>query len=201
VRLFVAINLPQAERERIHRATSVLRAATFPIHWVATESLHLTVEFLGEGDEAAAARIEGVLRRVAEGMVPFEMKVGGVGAFPGLGRPRVVWVGVEAAPSLLRLQRGIAEGLAALDFGVDDRPYHPHVTIGRAQAGTRTADFRGLADLASRIRVDAAAAVQSVDLMRSRLSPAGARYECLMAARLSATPDGLESQGRETHES
>jgi len=200
VRLFVAVNLPQVERERIHRATSVLRAAGFPILWTATELLHLTVEFLGEGDESRVALIESVLQDVASGIAPFEMKVGGLGAFPGLGRPRVVWVGVEPSPSLMSLHEGVAGGLASLGFGIDERPFHPHITVGRAQAGTVAANFRGLDELTRRIRVDATAAVHSVDLMRSRLSPAGARYECLIVASLRGAP-ARESNGREQEES
>jgi RNA 2',3'-cyclic 3'-phosphodiesterase len=187
VRLFVAINLHRAERERIHRATAVLRAAGFPIRWTATESLHLTIEFLGESDESSAIRIENVLRDVAADCSPFAMAIAGIGAFPGLGRPRVLWVGVEPAAALIDLHARVARGLGGLGFRIDERPFHPHITIGRAQAIAVAAHFRGLAELAPRIRVEAATTVQSIDLMRSRLSPAGAHYECLIAVGLGGT--------------
>jgi RNA 2',3'-cyclic 3'-phosphodiesterase len=192
VRLFVALNLPQAERERIHRATSVLRAAGFPVRWTATESLHLTIEFLGEVDESAAVRIESVLRAVAASSAPFPMEIGGIGAFPGLGRPRILWAGVEPTPELMSLHQGVGAGLGGLGFRIDERPFHPHITIGRAQAVAVAANFDGLSELAPRVRVEAATTVQSIDLMRSRLGPTGARYECLIAIGLGVTPDVRE---------
>jgi len=184
VRLFVALNLPEAERERLHEATSGLRAAGLPVRWVARDALHLTLAFLGEVAEARVDAIRSALERVASRHAAFAVEIGGLGAFPGTRRPRVVWVGIEAVPELLALQRDVAAALAPLGFEPEARAFSPHLTIGRARHDTRPGEFGPFERHVAALRYGATITMRSLDLMRSHLGPTGARYERIAAAPL-----------------
>lgn len=175
MRLFVAINLPDDVRQAIFRAAEPLRQLELPVKWVEAAGIHLTLKFLGEVD---AGREPGVRAALASACAParrFPLPIGGFGAFPTPERARVVWVGCEPVPALELLQHGVETACAALGFPVDGRPFRPHLTLGRARRDAR-ARMPGLADVVSRLAYTATVGVESVDLMESRLSPAGAQY-------------------------
>lgn len=187
MRLFVALNLPPGERTRLQSAAAALRSARLPVRWVQAEALHLTLKFLGEVPDGRAAEIQSALDRVGAGVPSFELELRDLGGFPNLGNPRVVWVGVHAPPELGRLAGEIEEAMAALGFPRETRPFAPHLTLGRADRDARSAAFRDLGRLAASFDFEARVRAESADLMRSHLSPRGARYERLHAAPLAGT--------------
>ncbi len=190
MRLFLALNLPPAERERIRRATAPLRAAVLPVRWVETDALHLTLKFLGEVADAQAADVQAAAARVAGEFPDFDYELRGLGGFPNLRVPRVVWVGVQAPPALPRLAVALDQAMAELGFPREERPFSAHLTLGRAErgAGAGAGAFGKLAALAAEFDYAARIEAHSVDLMRSHLSPRGARYERIAAAPLGAGP-------------
>ena len=95
MRLFVAVNLPKKERERIHRASRALRDPRLPVRWVAPDNYHLTLKFLGEVRAERVPRVIEILARVALGCPPFSADLAGFGAFPSIRRPRVLWLGTD----------------------------------------------------------------------------------------------------------
>ncbi len=184
MRLFVAVNLPQEERVRLEQEVRALRAARLPVRWVAGDALHLTLKFLGEVPDAGVGAIERALTEVAGEFPPFRLELQGLGAFPNLRSPRVVWVGVQAPPELGRLAGALEEAMAGLGYPRENRPFSPHLTLGRAERDAGAGAFRALAGLVERFTFRAAVEAQSADLMRSHLSPRGARYERILAAPL-----------------
>jgi len=184
VRLFFAINLPAGEQERLHRATAHLRAADLPVRWVPPQNLHLTLRFLGSvpGQKVAAVREAGA--RAASGIAPFDVRLGGIGAFPTTRRPRVIWIGVQKAEPLLELRAALEEALAPLGFTPEDRAFEPHITLGRVRDGARPAQLARLVELAATIHYTGVLPVRSLDLMHSELGPGGARYVRIGAAPL-----------------
>lgn len=193
MRLFIAVNLPSAERARAYRALALLRAAGLPVRWVAEESLHLTLKFLGEVGEAAVGAVEGALGLVGARHATFRLSLGGAGAFPALRRPRVLWIGVEGSEALQALQCDVEGSLALLGFSREGREYSPHLTVGRVERDARAAAFAGLETLARDIAYRAIVEIGSVDLMRSFLSGQGARYERVAAVPLTGKGSGQES--------
>jgi 2'-5' RNA ligase len=174
VRLFIAINLPDALRRAIYEAAAPLRRPALPIKWVNPDGLHLTLKFLGSVEAGRLAEIEQAVSRACRGAKPFNLPVGGFGAFPGASRPRVVWVGCEAVPALELLQHAVEREFAELGFAIDGRPFRPHLTLGRARP-----DARGLGvlePLLSEAAFEDAVAVGSVDVMESVPGPQGSRY-------------------------
>lgn len=197
VRLFVAINLPGDVRRLAHEAAAPLRAAAPHVRWVAEENLHMTLKFLGRVADADAPAVADALRRAAARHRAAELELTGFGAFPSLRRPRVVWAGAVPDPRLELLHHDVEVACEALGFEVDGRPFRPHVTLGRAKLPGAGDDNRALARAARTAQLHAACTVQSVDLMRSELSPGGARYTIVAALPLlPSRPSGVPSRGR-----
>jgi RNA 2',3'-cyclic 3'-phosphodiesterase len=184
MRLFIALNLPAAERRRLHRASAALREAELPVKWLPPESYHLTLKFLGEVPPADIDRIQGLVGRIASKASPFPLRLGDFGAFPSVRRPRVVWCGAEALPQLRALKHDLEWELASLGFERELRAFHPHITLGRAAPDARAGDFRELEGLVAGLRYEAVVEPSTVDLMQSRLSPAGATYTAVARSRL-----------------
>jgi len=176
VRLFVAVNLPEEERRAAYQATAPLRHGDLPVKWVQAASLHVTLKFLGDVSAEQAGEIASALDAAVAGARPFEVGLGGVGAFPSLARPRVVWLGVEPHPALELLANDVETALRPFGFEPELRPFQPHITLGRARQGARPAAFGKLEKLAERVVYEAVAPVRSVDLMESELRPDGAVY-------------------------
>lgn len=188
MRLFIAINLPPSERDRLQRAAGALRAAHLPVRWVGSDALHLTLKFLGEVPDARRGEVEEATREVSAGFGPFQLELRGLGAFPRLASPRVLWVGVHAPPELARLAGALDEAMGRLGFPREERPFSPHLTLGRAERDAGAGQFKPLPQLAAAFDFASSIEAHTVDLMRSQLSPRGARYERLLAAPLAGQP-------------
>ena len=141
------------------------------------DAVHLTIKFLGEQPAGRESEIAVALAGVAARARPFGLSVNGLGAFPDARRPRVLWAGLEPVPALELLQHDVERTLAELGFEPEARPFHPHLTLGRAKAGARRDAFAGLEALLTRHVVRDAFAVENLVLMESRLTPAGAEYQ------------------------
>ncbi len=190
MRLFVAVNLPAAERRAAYEAAAPLRAARLPVKWVGEDSIHVTLRFLGEVEAEKVTPIAEGLAAAVRAARPFGVGLGGVGSFPSLARPRVVWIGVERHPALELLANDVEKALMALDFEPELRPFHPHLTLGRAERSARPAAFAKLEQLAASIAYQGFTMVETVDLMQSVLGPEGATYTVLSRAALSGAGAG-----------
>lgn len=188
MRLFIALNLPAKQRKQIHEAASPLRNNELPVRWLAPETYHLTLKFLGEVRQEKLPKIEEVVQRVADTTRAFSLEIGGFGAFPTIRRPRVLWIGVEPTPALRCLKQDLEWGLTDYGFERETRAFHPHITLGRVESDQGAGAFRGLDELAAALDYRGEFDVDEVDLMRSHLSRKGARYSVVRSAEL-ATDD------------
>lgn len=177
MRLFLAINLDHTIRVALASATEPLRAAAPMLAWTAEQKLHLTLRFLGEQDEAADARLKSAMRDVSVRHRAFPVQLRQVGAFPNFRRARVVWMGVEPAARLELLQHDVETACEAAGFGLDGRPFRPHVTLARVHRRPGEDVMRELARAARRVDFEAEAQVESIDVMHSIPSGGGTRYE------------------------
>jgi len=187
MRLFIALNLPKRERTRIHRAVGVLRDAGMPVRWVDPDHYHVTLKFLGQVRKESLPRIEEAIAKAAASNRPFTTEFGVFGAFPTVRRPRVIWLGVGASPELRCLKQDLEWALGDLGFEAETRAFHPHLTLGRADEAGGGGAFRGLDDLVAGLSLTGEIKVASIDLMNSRLSREGARYEVVKSVKLTGT--------------
>lgn len=181
MRAFVAVNLPAAERGRLHASLAPLRELALPVRWLEPDTLHLTLKFIGDIEGSEVAALDAALRGVGSDHRPFPLDIGGFGAFPSLRRATVLWVGIAADPALTALHHDIELSLSRLGYARDQHPFRPHVTVARLRGGSRPPDVARHApghDYESRIDV------VTIDLMRSHTDPGGARYETLLRAAL-----------------
>lgn len=124
-RLFVAIDLPSAIRERLALLCCGLPGA----RWVEPEQMHLTLRFIGDVDGAVMNRVREALAEVRADA--FAMGLEGIGFFPPRGNPRVVWVGVRKCEPLLRLHHRVESVLVRSGLEPEERKYAPHITLAR----------------------------------------------------------------------
>jgi RNA 2',3'-cyclic 3'-phosphodiesterase len=181
VRTFVALNLPEAERAHLFASLEPLRAKSLPVRWVAPDALHVTVKFLGDTESEAVTPLDEVLHTAAARRGPVTLRIGGLGAFPSLRRANILWVGIAGDTELALLHRELEPALSRLGFPREQRPFRPHITIGRAHSGARAMDIERLGGL---VDYEATITVETVDLMQSHTGPGGSRYETLLRRRL-----------------
>lgn len=184
MRLFLAVEFQQELRRALREATAPLRALVPDAGWVAEDRLHLTLKFLGEQPETLVEPLTAAVREIAGRHWPVAMRLGGVGAFPNLRRPRVIWVGIAPTPKLELLQHDVEEGCSALGVEVEGKPFRPHLTIGRLRGTEDREAARELGRVAREIRFRADTLVSTIELVQSTLRPGGPRYEHLAQAPL-----------------
>jgi len=183
IRSFIAIELPEEARKGLARLRRELeRDEQRFVKWVDPGGIHLTLKFLGNIPSRRVTEITEAMRKAVQGLSPFLLEISGLGAFPSLKQPRVVWVGVGGElDKLSTLQQNIDCALAALGFAREERPFVPHLTVARVREGAsasergRFGEIVGSAVFEGRYRVE----VEAIKLMRSQLTPAGAIYTCL----------------------
>jgi RNA 2',3'-cyclic 3'-phosphodiesterase len=189
IRAFVAVVPGDAVREAVTAVVDRLRPLGRSVAWVPAANLHVTLQFLGNQPEERLAAATEALHAAAAVTAPFEVTLHGIGAFPGLERPRILWVGLALGALEVRaLQERVAVALAREGFPREDRAWHPHLTIGRVYDERR---WRQEAGPALRQALAQAATtgfgtarVAEVALMQSDLSPRGARYTVRRAVAL-----------------
>ena len=174
--------LPTELRNRLAVEIDGLRDHAAGVAWVAAENLHVTVKFLGSVEESRLAEIGAALGRAVR--VPaFEVGVRGLGAFPSATRARVLWAGAPGSPPFTALAEEVDRALVAMGFAPEGRGFTPHVTLGRVREPRRN-DALAAALQAAAARDFGSLRVERVSLMRSDLSPRGARYTELAAVPL-----------------
>ncbi len=176
MRLFVAVNLPDPVRHNVRDLTRQLRDSRYPIRWVASEAMHITLKFLGEVPDKKEDAITKSLEKAAAGVSRFALRLDRFGAFPNPRRARVVWVGCEAPAQIKQLHEQVEAGMSEIGFDRENRSFHPHVTLGRARRDASPSRLGGLSRMLESLVVDVEFPVTSVELMQSELSRAGAKY-------------------------
>lgn len=194
-RLFIAVPLPEDGAEAVRSIVDEVRAEPLPagsrdVRWVRLDGLHLTLRFLGPtSDDRLDATAAAVHTVAAAAAGPIDLALGGAGTFPPEGRPRALWIGiVSGAEALAQLAVDINQGLAAIGWDPDDRPFRPHLTLARSDG---VAAGRLVADMLARVMTDRVieTRLERLGLFESITGGGPARYVPVTAARLGAMPD------------
>ena len=135
MRAFIALTLPEAVRHSLAALQDTLDASRADVRWVDAQQLHLTLKFLDDITDEQRQAVEALLVRIAQETPVLALSLEGVGAFPSMRAPRVVWVGVkEGQDDVTRLARAIEAASAALSVRRELRPFAAHVTLGRVRS-------------------------------------------------------------------
>ncbi len=189
IRAFIAIDGNAEAARAVDALINELRTPHDAINWIHGANLHLTLRFLGDAiDSALVPALVARLEQIAAGTAPFVIRMRGTGAFPGLERPRVLWVGLES-PKLMALAADVERAAVAAGYEPEPRPYTPHLTIGRVRAPHR---FRALRPAFERTadRDFGAIHAAAMTLYRSQLTPDGANHHALATFHFRAEPGG-----------
>ena len=130
LRAFVAVDLESQTVQQIAAAITTLRPCLPGIRWLPPTNIHLTLKFLGDIDEAKVAPIAAALERDLCPFSCFTINAKGLGVFPGVARPRILWVGL-VGDELNALASRVEKALIPLGFAAEKRAFTPHLTVGR----------------------------------------------------------------------
>lgn len=140
MRLFIALDIDQKIRERIARFVEGVQGFAPDARWVKSESLHVTLKFIGEQPESAGEQIKGTLATIRGESARVDFR--GYGFFPTAKSPRVFWIGMEAGPALAALAAAIDEAMAPLGIAKEERAFSPHLTLARGGGGSGSPRWR-----------------------------------------------------------
>lgn len=179
----MAITLPEELTRALAEVRGLLETHSKGVSWASTASIHLTLKFIGELPEEKAGKAGEMLVEAAGGIAPFTVTVEGIGAFPSLKAPRVVWVGVKREQALLTLAANIDLRLACVGIEKDSRPFHPHLTLCRIKTPEAGSELsRIIEGRKPQIMMDFP--VRSFVLFRSELRAGGAIHTPLKTISL-----------------
>jgi 2'-5' RNA ligase len=176
LRTFVAVPLPPEIKQAAAGVMDEIKFREADVKWVPAENFHLTLKFLGETPSSQIESICGAIQSAITEMKPFQVTFHGVGAFPKIDRPQVIWIGIQEGHEPLKALAGRIESqLDIIGFPREKRPFSVHLTLGRLRSS------KGIGQLAAKIRSVqdreiGSFQVDRVVLMRSDLRPAGPIY-------------------------
>jgi 2'-5' RNA ligase len=130
MRVFIAIDVPTEIRQRLAAVQDQLRQASTAARWVSTDSIHITLKFLGEIPEERREDIDNALTGLT--WLPMSISVRGVGFFPGVRSPRILWAGVEC-PTMESLANEVESRLVGAGFDSERRAFRAHLTLARTK--------------------------------------------------------------------
>lgn len=179
MRAFIACEFPKNIISAIGKVQENLRSYGLKVRWIRPENMHLTLKFLGNIERTVAQRIAGTISESVKGCGPISISAKGIGVFPTLKRPRILWAGLAGGNDALRqLHRNLESNLERIGFPKENKHFKGHLTLGR---------FRGKAD--PKQLIDAIEAfegfkteafvIDHLILFKSELLPAGPLYSKL----------------------
>ncbi len=177
-RIFIAIKVePDAALlEMISSLKSLLAAES--IKWVDPSSIHLTIAFLGDTDEKRIKILNSMLNYKCPGFNEFEFILAGTGVFKNIRDPRVIWAGIRSSGRLSDLNVVISAGLKETGFNIEERPFKPHLTLGRVKSVKNTENLKFVLDKYSETEFQTVL-VKEVILFESILQQTGPVYKPL----------------------
>lgn len=184
IRAFIAIELPEHVIAAIRRVQESLKSHRFKIRWVKPENIHLTLKFLGDIKPEDIDRIGSAMSQAVGGADPIFLSAAGSGAFPGIRRPRVVWIGIsgDVAP-LKALQRTLDDRLEQIGFPREERDFKGHLTLGRVKGALDPVKLNAALNAIGTFTSEPFS-VDRVFLFRSELKQTGSIYTKLSSALL-----------------
>ena len=183
MRLFIAFPLAEEVEERLGGIIDDLKSRGGRIKWVEPKNIHLTARFLGDTQESLVGKLSELLDSVAAEYQAVSTTINGLGAFPNLSRPRVIWAGLgENTESLAKIAGDVEMGVRRLRFKKEPKRFKPHLTLGRVK------DPSGLQELIAYIESYTVEEIpvlfDRLVLFKSTLTPQGPIYERLHEAML-----------------
>jgi RNA 2',3'-cyclic 3'-phosphodiesterase len=184
MRAFVAFELPPEITRLAADLQAHLKCQGLKLRWVRPGNIHLTLRFLGEIPSAQTAAVAQAMRTAAQRGAPARLSVQGMGVFPGVHKPRVLWIGLAGQTEVLGQTAARLEAeLALLGIPSEERPFKAHLTLARIQTPVDTRMLQGAIEACGAFAPHSFLAAEMV-LFQSDLRPQGPIYTSLARATL-----------------
>lgn len=179
-RLFIAFNLPEQVKKEVVDVMASLREKVRGVRWVRPEGVHVTLHFLRWVEEERLSELKNILDETSKDVSSFALDTTSIGTFPTPTRPRVIFIALDSKGlrHAQELHRAIGRKLATAGFTVDERPWTPHITLGRVSEPLSLEAREYLGSM--RVR-QISCMVRSVELMESKLHSGGAEYSVIQS--------------------
>ncbi len=184
IRTFIAIELSSEMQSKLAAVQQMLKKSEAQVKWVRPENIHLTLKFLGYVSESQLKDVFEAVNKSIKQIAPFPLSFFGLGAFPNLNNPRVVWVGVNEGREILsRINRKLEGFLKGNGFPAEERKYFSHLTLGRVKSSQNKAQLIELVKSGKDCPVGSME-VKKITVMRSILKSGGPEYRPLHVSKL-----------------
>lgn len=189
IRAFIAVELDDTLKTAMDKVQRRVRAEPISgfVRWVVPASIHLTLKFLGDLESTRVPLVLSAMQAACAGIPPFELAVRGAGCFPNFQRPNVIWAGlVGQVPVAIELAQRLDEECVKLGFEPEDRPFSPHLTLGRVKREAGATERHQLGDMVRRLDIGQVGTIRAdtVHMVRSELRPMGSLYTSLGSVKL-----------------
>jgi len=183
-RAFIAVEITDAIRAELADVQSVVEEANGHVSWVRPQNIHCTLVFLGDIFANMVNSITTALKQATVGCKPFEIEIAGLGFFGSARSPRIIWAGMAGrTDALIELQGKITAAVLQVGLKPDEKPFKPHLTIGRVRSN-RNAAALVKAIKANETKSFGKVSVERIVLMKSQLTANGPVYSLLLAKSL-----------------
>jgi 2'-5' RNA ligase len=174
-RIFIAVKVNP--EETFLKMISFFKSVLFNenIKWINPENIHITLAFLGDTDEELIKDISSMLEKVCGNSGNFELTIRGTGVFRNINDPRIIWTNIVHSEKLVKLTDKILVGLTELNIKLEDKPFKPHITIGRIKHLKNKETFKKLTEQYQNTELQRLH-VTEVILYESILLPQGPKY-------------------------
>ncbi len=181
VRAFLAIELSEAIRSEASQFLKTIQSQFPQFRFIDPENWHLTLHFFGQIEPEKIEKLKSRLTQDLSVVKPFPISLEGFGMFPSKRNPHILWIGVkEGVSELSNLKKHLDQSLQKMHFQVENRPFHPHVSVARSKDQILTSTYKTMPDFKGQM-VDQ---IRSIMLFRSDLFPEGPRYTSLATLSL-----------------
>lgn len=181
VRSFIAIELTKEIKDKLNKIQDELEKSNADVKWVEPENIHLTLRFLGNVEEKKLEDIKRILEKISEKHIRFSIELSGIGAFPKISSPRVIWIGIEKGEELFQIFSELEDELNKIGFKKEERGFSAHITIGRVRSPlNRVKLSEEIKKMNSIPRLSSS--VNKITLFKSTLTSKGPIYEVIFEA-------------------
>jgi 2'-5' RNA ligase len=177
IRTFLALPLAPHFQTELDVLVTQLRRDYPEVRWVCPSEIHVTLHFFGSVTQKEVTKISRTVSSLSEKTNPFELFLEGLGAFPNLKQPRVIWIGIKGeSEKLKRLHLQLEQELHRAGFPCEEREFKPHLTLGRIKD---TQKFGGIRPV--RFGPSETKKMSGLVLFQTHLTPQGSHYETIAA--------------------
>ncbi len=191
LRTFLAIELPDSTKkniiDHIHHYRDLSKSM---IRWVNRENLHITMKFLGKFDQTHVHRLKNLLTNSLKAIPVFKIHIDRMGAFPNLHTPKVVWMGFDYPENLDLIYRHIEDSIQTLGYEADDRPFSPHLTLGRVRRDLSHSEIKNTGQImtSAELNFQSEFTAEKITFFQSELTREGPIYSKLFEINLVSNP-------------